>query len=188
MRQVVEDRAAPSDETDRDVRVLLFPPNSQRAMRSLYCTTYIVAALFGILTTPLWAQERETLDGCPPEAEHNRDKLERFLTADKWAEARDNAGVSDVHPSEVRLLTDATDPEVCEQLAYGSFKSDWLQRSFYKVGPYYATVSTYLPSDETPEGELPSVSPMLFIIDIKEDGTYRLLGNMGTTYVIEPHH
>lgn len=99
-------------------------------------------ALFSFLVArPALAQP---LDGCPSGNEAARETVEAYLSDPEWADERQEAGIS-VSPSEIRLLTDDQDPNVCQQLTDGVSNTEWIEHFFYKAGPYYFDVSKLRP-------------------------------------------
>jgi hypothetical protein len=73
--------------------------------------------------------------------------VEAYLGDSEWADERQAGGIS-VSASEIRLLTGAQDPDVCQQLTDGVNNTEWPEHFFYKAGPYYFDVSTLHPSSE----------------------------------------
>jgi len=102
--------------------------------------------------------------GCPSGNEAAREVVEAYLSDSGWADERQEAGIS-VSPREIRLSSDAQDPDVCQQLTDGISNTEWLEHFFYEAGPYYFDVSTLRPSSEWPEDDVPGVKPGLMIYD-----------------------
>jgi len=144
---------------------------------------WICLLTLGLGTTSCFAQDREPLDGCPDEVEQNRDRIERFLTDEKWTDERDELGLSE-GTGQIQLLTDQSNPDVCQRLGEGSYVSDWLDRTFYSVGPYYVKVSSYKPQEERPSDELVPVDASMMFLTLGED-KYELHGIYGASLVLD---
>ncbi len=117
----------------------------------------LILMFFGSIDT--FAQP---LSGCPSGNEGAREVVEVYLSNPEWADERQEAGIS-VSPSEIRLLTDEQDPDVCQQLTDGVSNTEWIEHFFYKAGPYYFDVAKLRPSSEWPGDEVPGVNPGLMI-------------------------
>jgi hypothetical protein len=96
-------------------------------------------------------------DACPPKDEDALQKLESYLGDEAWKEARQEVGIS-VPPSEIRVLTDSQDTEVCRKLSdqYGKQAKD---RFFFEVGPYYFVIY------QGREDSRPTSPTPIFILD-----------------------
>ena len=96
-------------------------------------------------------------DVCPPKDEDALQTLESYLGDDVWMEARQEAGVS-VAPSEIRVLTDSQDADVCRKLA-DQFGNETKDRFFFEAGPYYFVIY------QARKGDTPPTSPTpIFIL------------------------
>lgn len=151
-------------------------------MRSI-CISVVLVLLLGIEIESTHAQAREPLDGCPAEVEQNRDRIERFLTDEKWADERDELDLSE-GTGQIQLLTDQSNPNVCQRLGDGVYVSDWLDWTFYSVGPYYVQVSSYKPREEQPSNELVPVDASMMFLTLGED-KYELHGIYGASLVLD---
>jgi hypothetical protein len=137
-----------------------------------------------LVVAPGYAQNRATLDGCPAEVNQNRYRIGQFLTAEKWAEERAELGLSE-GTDQIQLLTDQSNPDVCQRLGEGSYVSDWLDRTFYSVGSYYVKVSSYKPINERPNpDELAPVDASMIIVTLGDD-KYELHGIYGGSLVLD---
>ena len=99
-------------------------------------------------------------DVCPPKNEGALQKLEAYLGGDAWKEARKEVGIS-TPPSEIRILADDQDAEICRRLSdlYGNQTKD---RFFFEAGPYYYVIY------QAREGTRPTAPTPIFILDNNE--------------------
>jgi hypothetical protein len=150
----------------------------------LICKIIILGVMLGIGIEPAYAQDRDTPEGCPAEVERNRYRIEQFLTAEKWAEERAELGLSE-GTGQIQLLTDQSNPDVCQRLGEGGYVSDWLDWTFYRVGSYYVMVSSYKPRDERSDtDELVPVEASITFVTLGED-KYELHGIYGGSLALD---
>ncbi len=139
---------------------------------------WIVGGMLCLVAFPGYAQDPDTLGGCPVEVDRNRYRIEQFLTAEKWAEERAELGLSE-GTGQIQLLTDQSNPDVCQRLGGGSYVSDWLDWTFYRVGSYYLMISSYKPRGELPDtDELVPVDASMIFVTLGDD-KYELHGIYG---------
>jgi len=96
-------------------------------------------------------------DVCPPKNEDALHKLESYLGDEVWKEARQEAGIN-VPPSEIRVLTDTQDAEVCRKLS-DQYKDKTQDRFFFEAGSYYFIIY------QATEKSRPTFPTPIFVLD-----------------------
>lgn len=70
---------------------------------------------------------------CPPKDDDALQELKSYLGDEAWKEARQEAGIS-VPASEIRVLTDSQDAEICRKLS-SQYRDKTQDRFFSRQGP-----------------------------------------------------
>jgi len=97
-------------------------------------------------------------DICPPRDDDALQELESYLGDEVWKEERQEAGIS-VPLSEIRVLTDSQDSDVCRKLS-DQFGNENKDRFFFEAGPYYFIIYQVRRGDTDPTSPTP-----IFILD-----------------------